>query len=463
MTSRGSHRWLRRQLDFLGSGRLAVVLLVASSVILCLYLFIPQRSQIGDEELFRWAQESGVWGRWFYAVGLTDLLDSWLFWGLYALLLVNLSVCMTRRLPLVLRRSRLPDRPPRPASGWLHRSVDAARLRPEHVSEQLRQHGYRTLVAEQTVYGLRGRFASIGHWVFHAGLLALLIAGGVVAGARDPFRATVGAGEGEPFDLHAARLVYANEAVDPEQPPLRFRLDRVDVRMEEGIVRSFDATLSTPEGERVEMAINRPHRSRPYQVLVHGFGYMPGWVIVNSRGRARNSAWLKLAPYPYEEDDSFSLGPPESTATVRFYPDHRREGEEDRTQSQELRNPRFRARVVWLGTEVYQGLLEPGERVELEEGTEFFFLTEIRKYGLLEVIEEQGQTPIFSCFAIMIAGLLIRYSRIRKEIVVELGERSLQLYGHGEIFENMFAEDLDRVAAELAKVSTAADGSGGTR
>jgi hypothetical protein len=189
---------------------------------------------------------------------------------------------------------------------------------------------------------------------------------------------------------------------------------------------------------------------------------MPGWVIVNWRGRALNSAWLKLAPYPYEEEDKFSLGPPDSTASVRFYPDHRREGEEDRTQSQELRNPRFRARVVWLGAEVFQGLLEPGERVELEEGTEFFFLPEIRKYGLLDVIEEQGQTPIFSSFAIMIAGLLIRYSRIRKEIVVELGERSLQLYGRGEIFENMFAEDLDRLAAELAKVSPAAAGHGGT-
>ena len=76
---------------------------------------------------------------------------------------------------------------------------------------------------------------------------------------------------------------------------------------------------------------------------------MAGWVIVNSRGRALNSAWLKLRPYPLQELDSFSLGPGESNVFVRFYPDHRLENGEDRTMSQELRKPRFRSRVVGRG------------------------------------------------------------------------------------------------------------------
>jgi uncharacterized small protein (DUF1192 family) len=101
--------------------------------------------------------------------------------------------------------------------------------------------------------------------------------------------------------------------------------------------------------------------------------------------------------------------------------------------------------------EIYQGLLAPGERVELEAGIEFFFLPDVRKYGLLNIIEERGQVPVFACFAIMIAGLLLRYGRIRKEVVVRVGDDSLHLYGRGEIFEHLFSEDLDRLSAELAK------------
>jgi uncharacterized small protein (DUF1192 family) len=51
----------------------------------------------------------------------------------------------------------------------------------------------------------------------------------------------------------------------------------------------------------------------------------------------------------------------------------------------------------------------------------------------------------------MISGLLLRYGRIRKEIVVRVGDDSLRLYGRGEIFEHLFSEDLDRLSAELAK------------
>jgi hypothetical protein len=41
MTSGGPVRWLRRQLDFLGSGRLTVLLLPVTLVILYLHLAIP--------------------------------------------------------------------------------------------------------------------------------------------------------------------------------------------------------------------------------------------------------------------------------------------------------------------------------------------------------------------------------------------------------------------------------------
>lgn len=452
---------LRRLLDFLGSGRLAVMLLLAASCILYLYLVIPQAERLAERELLGWVERQGAAGRTFQALGFTDVLHSWLFWGVYGLLLVNLSVCMTRRLAVVARLCRFPERPPDPGANWIRREVSVVGMTPEQIVRKLRSDGYRALAADRVVYALRGRFASIGHWVFHAGLLAILIVAGSLAAAPPPFGGSVGVGEGEPFDLFTARFVSSNQEVDPEFPPLRFRVDRVGIRVEPEGVKGSEVGVTSPEGDQATIAVNQPYRSGLFQVLVHGFGYMPGWVVVNSRGHPLRSAWLKLLPYPLQGQDSFSLGSEDDTAFVRFYPDHQLENGVDRTISQELRNPRFRTRVVWRGEEIYAGLLSPGESVPLEAGKDFFFLPEVRKYALLDIVEERGQGPVFACFGLMIAGLLLRYGRIRKEILVRVGDDSLQLVGHGEIFEHLFAEDLDRLAGELAEVSPAPGDGGG--
>jgi cytochrome c biogenesis protein ResB len=455
MTTNRSAGWLRRQIAFLGSGRLAVMLLLAVSCLLYVHLVIPQHGQLEERVLAAWLERSGAFGQACQALGFTDILHSWYFWGVYGLLFLNLFVCMTRRLPVVVGRCRFPDRPPRPHASQPQRVVAVEELGAEDVAVVLRKQGYRTRVSGGTVHGLRGRFAAAGHWIFHAGLLALLVAGGWMAAQADPFRGTAAVGEGEPFDLHAVRLVSANRAIDPELRPLRFRLDRVDLVMETGDVRRFEASVIAPDGSPAVIAINRPFRSPPYQVLVHGFGYMPGWGIANGRGQELKGAWVKLAPFPLDEEDWFALGPADSGVTVRFDPNHGREGEADGTLSRELRNPRFHARVVWRGVEVYAGLLEPGEKVRLDGDREFFFLPEIRSYALLDVIEERGQAPIFGGLAIVIAGLLLRYARLRKEIVVQIGQRSLQIFGQGEIFEHLFEEDLDRLAGKLASAGPA--------
>jgi hypothetical protein len=437
-------------MDSLASGRLTAWLLAILALVLSVYLFLPQEGEVGTEALRRWVEQGGLTGQLCRALGLNDVLRSWLFWGPYALLLANLVLCMIRRLRATHTLCRFPEEPPRAASSWLTRVVEARGIGTERVGEMLRRKGYRTLVAGETVYGLRGRFAIVGHWLFHLGLLALLLAGSFVAAAPDPFRGTVGVGEGEPFDLHGTPFLRTTRPPTPDLPGLRFRMERIDVQTEGSAVRRFDAQLSTPEGGRATVGINRPYRKTPYQVLVHGFGYMAGWVIVDPQGVMLRGAWVKLVPFPLERPDSFPLGPRWSRVHVHLYPDYERQGEEDRSRSRELRNPRFEARIVWRGEEIYEGLLEPEQRVQLEDGKDFFFLPEIRRYSLLDVIQEQGHATVFACLGIMISGLLVRYGRIRKEILVQRSGGALQVHGRGEIFESLFAEEFGRLTDALA-------------
>jgi hypothetical protein len=425
---------LRRSIDLLGSGRLALLLLAALILLLLLYLFIPQ----GDP--------AGLRG----ALGFTDIRHSGWLYGACALLFVNLLLCMIRRFGAAVSLIRFPEEPPRDVSAWSHREVRAGRFESQEIAGFLRAKGYRALVTGATVYGLRGRFAVVGHWIFHVSLLLLVAVGAFVAASPDPFRGTIGLGEGESFDLHHAPFLSTNEPPSAELPELRFDLQEIDILTEGEDVRRLEARLTTPEGELASLGINRPFRKHLYQVMVHGFGAMPGWVIVDGRGRMLKGAWVKLAPFPMEGvEDTFRIGPKTSDIRVRFYPDHQAGENGDANHSHELVNPRFRTTVRLLGEEIFEGLLEPEQRVPLGDGREFFFLPDIRRYLLLDVIRETEVRIVFAALGIMILGLALRYARLRKEILVQAGGGSLHLFGRCEILESLFEEELDRLTVEL--------------
>ncbi len=446
--ARAGVSWPERLFDRLASGRLAVVLIAILVLLLLLYLFIPQWRGPWEESLRQWVEERGAAGRVLNALQLTTLRSSWLLRITYGLLLVNLFFCTIRRMGTALLAARLPARPPRITPRWSRRTVRSRGTAIADVDHGLRRRGYRTVVFEDAVYGLRGRYALLGSWIFHVGILILMASGALVALEAEPFRGVVGVGEGEPFDIHATPFLGTNAPIRPDLPDLRFRLDSIDVATDGGDVRRFDTRLSSPEGGNVIIGINRPYRKDPYQILPNGFGFMPGWAIVDESGRMLRGAWIKMIPFPLEPaEETISIGPRTSDVTFRFFPDHALEGAEDTLGSHELRNPRFRTRVRLRGEILFEGLLEPGQRVPLEGGREFFFLPEIRRYGLLDVMEDRGHTGVFAGFGAMTLGLLIRYGRTRKEILVRVGVGGIELCGRSEILPNLYEEEIDRIAA----------------
>jgi len=462
MSSSRLGRWLRRQYAFVASGRLTVWLLAILVLVLGAYLFIPQQGEASARALERWVEQKGLVGQLCRALGLTDVLRSAFFSGACGLMFVNLLLCMIRRIRSTLGLFRFPERAPLASHDWLRREITAPALGEERIAELLRERGFRTLVDDGRVYGLRGRFAIAGHWLFHLGLLALLIVGAFVALAADPFRGLVGVGEGEPFALHISPFLSTSEPVSVELADLRFQLQEIEALTEGTQARRFEARIATPAGERASIGVNRPFRQAPYQVMVHGFGYMAGWAIADAGDRMVNGAWVKLIPFPLERSDTFSIGGGESTVRVRLYPDHVLEGETHQSRSYELQNPRFTARIFWRGVKIYDGLLEPEQRVPLEDGFEFFFLPEIRRYAMLEVIQERGYAAVFACLGVMILGLAIRYFRIRKEILVQRVGGAMEVFGHGEVFESLFAEEFDQLVDTLASANPRSEDPRGT-
>jgi hypothetical protein len=450
---------LRVLILFLASGRLAVMLLPVIVAIMAGYLFIPQVGQ-GDPALVEsWVEQKGLLGWLFHRLWLTNIKESWLFFYFpYTLLFVNLVFGMIKRFPVLIRMCRFPKRTPRAPAPLLEVELEGAGLDAADIANLLRRRGYRLLSEEGRVYGLRGRFSLVGSWVFHVSLLILMVTGFFLMGAQKTFRGTLAVGEGERFDLHSTPFLSAKVRPPKDLPPLQFQVEAIEFVAEDIDLLRFESTLLTPEGKRTVVGINRPYRAPPYQVMSQGFGYMPGWAVKDMRGRVVSSGWVKLVPFPLEVEDLFSLGSRVGgLVRVTFYPDYKKIGDEERSQSYEARNPKFKTRIEVQGETVFEGLLDPGQKVSMGEGRTFLFLPEIRMYTILDVIEEEDYATAFACFGGMILGLVFRYARIRKEIWVQISRKSVQIAGRSEILPALFQEELEALAGDVAMMSPRLD------
>ncbi len=445
---------LRALILFLASGRLAVMLLPTVVVILAIYLFVPQINQGDPAFVSRWVEQKGLLGQLVHRLWLTNIQHSWLFFYVpYGLLFVNLLFCMIKRFPLLIRMCRFPEQPPRAPAPLLKMELECPDLGVENVARWLGRKGYRTLSGEGSLYGLRGRFSLVGSWVFHVSFLVLLASGLFSMTAPKAFRGKLAIGEGEPFDLHTTLFPSAKVRPSKDLPPLQFRIEDIEFVANDTDLRRFESTLITPEGERATVGINRPYRAAPYQVMAEGFGYMPGWVIEDMRGRVVNSGWVKLVPFPLEVDDQFSLGSyVGGLVSVTFYPDYEEVGQGAHSRSYQALNPKFKTLIEIRGEKVFEGLLEPGQKVSVDERWSFSFLPEIRMYTILDVIQEKTYATAFACFGGMILGLVFRYARIRKEVWVQTSGKSVQISGRSEILPALFQEELEALAGDLAKV-----------
>lgn len=452
----GRGMWDREPLAFLSSGGLAVGLLLLLVLLLGISLCVPQSAASPERVVNVATEETGWAGRLGHLLGFTDIRHSGWLYGTCGLLAVNLLLCLARRFMVMRLLLWVPKTIPASIPAAHVRTIPSGNHEPQRIARLLRRRGYHTLVDDRAVYGLRGRHAVIGHWLFHASLLLLLGAGAYVAASPAPFRGVVGIGEREGFDLHSAPFLGANAPVTDDLPGLRFHLDSISMETEGEEVRSLEAAVSEPGGTGGSIAINRPFRRSPYQVMVHGIGFMPGWVIVDPAGKMLAGAWVKLTPFPAIGEDSFRIGPRTSEVTVRFFPDYVETGEGAASASHELRNPRFLTRVTLLEETIFDGLLEPGERVSLGNGREFFFLPEIRRYMLVDVIREREHYFVFAFLTLMVLGLALRYLRLRKEILVQFDDGCLRLSGRSEILEDLFEEEIDRLSAELQRSGEAA-------
>ncbi|MEW6441545.1 MAG: cytochrome c biogenesis protein ResB [bacterium] len=274
---------LARLYEKLSSIRLTIFLCIVLALVCLLGTLVPQNQTPADYQ-----RAYGAGGAELLRLaGITDLYHSAGFSLLLGLLAANLLACTSKRLPPTWRafRSGHPARESAQLKGWKHRETFVLRSNPPEAERGALEEALcralgkgvrqRQLEGDGKLFVLeKRRYARLGPWLAHAGILAILVGG--FLGARFGFRGSLVVPEGG-----EGSQVWVREG---ESIPLGFRIrcDRFNVESyPNGTPREYrsDVTvLDDPSGKAVSKAsirVNHPFTYRGITFYQSSFGTIP--------------------------------------------------------------------------------------------------------------------------------------------------------------------------------------------
>jgi len=328
----------------LGSWRLSIVLMVLATLY---YALLAIWSTSSPAEVVR---------------NIAGLLP---FWAIYALLLVNTTVCFWRRLPMLRR--------------------DLAR---------------------------RGT-GQLGSFLFHGSFL--LIASGflLTLSMRQDARAWVALGE--TYTGRTDQLLYQSPPgrLAAGIPPVRFSMERLEPGFwgDQMLFTELSADLRLPNGRLERTRINRPLWLGTATFLrLSGFGWAPRFELADANGLRIDSAIVKLNVFPPGQRDFFVVPGFPHRIYVRLYPDYQEGEAGPETRSMNLVNPAVAVEVRRGRVELGGAILKQGEAFQYE-GLRLSF-PEILPWGEFSIVWDPGAPVLFCGYFAALLGLLAKLASV---------------------------------------------------
>jgi cytochrome c biogenesis protein len=296
-TGLGVVGWLRWAWRLLTSMRTALILLFLFALASVPGSIYPQRP-ISPERVAQYFKDSPGVARWLDRLWLFDVFTSPWFAATYLLLFISLAGCVVPRAAAHLRElRRAPPAAPRNLSRLPeHASFAAEGVTVDDLAARLRKKRFRTVTGPGWVAAEKGHLRETGNLLFHAALLALLVAVG--AGGLFGYRGNVLVIEGNGFANTVAaydRYIPGQEVSAESLEPFSFTLSDFQATYvatgdRRGQPLDFSAKLKVTDRpgapERpYDLRVNEPLDVHGTQTYLIGHGYAPTFTILDGKGQ----------------------------------------------------------------------------------------------------------------------------------------------------------------------------------
>lgn len=430
----------------LTSLRLTISLIVSLGLIFLLGLWIPQKGLVDYETYMAWKAGKPQIVAMLEWLGLVDIYQAPLTIFLWCCFFVNLSLVMWQRIKIVRARIAVPDPLPLPTGGFPHKKNLQlhVHLSFEMLREKLSGKGYRLHGAEGHFYAVKNRWSPLASLVFHLSFFLILLGGVISVYTR--FVGQVDLAEGEVFQGEPER--YNALPKLPRYggyPKALIEVTKVTPLVSGQTPTGLLVTLKDDAGTVRQIDINQPYRRGIVSFVIKDLGLAPLFVLRDGSGREVDGAFVKLNVLRGKED-GFRLGPYDFR--VRFFPDHKLVGGEDRTLSEEFRNPvlLLLARKGESATTLHRIPCIPGANFHVDGIT--YELPKVSYWVRFTVVSEKGVPLVYSGFLLACIGLIVRLVMYRRELAGSMcydeeGSSVLQLAFRSEFYRSLAEEEFE--------------------
>lgn len=446
---------MSRLLNYIGSRRFAIYLLVITTLIILLSNLLPTLSVMDASEVEMLKKERPLVYALSASVGVERLARSPYFQVIPVFIFLSIAVCTLRRLRGELEKRERETVAPRDLPVRHSVSLKAPRLEREEISSILIKKRWRVLTSEGAIIyagkGVNGLWGSIG---FHLGMEVVLV--GVLISVAAGIDGKVMFTEGFPV-ITPKDIRWSFEKKLLEFPFSEMVLESFVPVFKKGFPVEYNSKVAAVglDGRlwKYEIGVNRLLKVNDYKFIFSKAGYAPRFVL--KKGDASTEAVVNLKISMPGDIDSFAIPEEGLSFKVEIFPDYYQENGVHKTRGKFSFNPVLFVEIEKDGKVIGRGFIPKGKKVNFNSYSLEF--SELKHWMELMVSKDEGVPVIAAGFFMIALGLCVRFILNEKKLWIIMNETGveprIELGGRARFFPAMFEEELKMLTEEIGSMS----------
>lgn len=446
---------MKRFINYIGSRRFAIYLLVITTLVILMSNLLPNLSIMDATEVQKLKEERPLIYSLSSSVGVSRLTKSTYFQVIPLFVFLSITVCTLRRFRSEIEKSErgeiITERSPVShsiimKSGSLSKEDVVSLLKKKRWSF-MAQEGERAII-----YAKKGEKGIWGSISFHIGMDVALI--GILVSATTGIDGKLRLTEKFPVDM-PEEIQGVRESDVPNFPLSEIMLEEFKPVFEGGFPVRYDGKLKGVGRDgglrRYDIGVNRLLRLEDYKFIFTKAGFAPRFVLVKKDGSIVTDAVVNLNISMPGVVDSFRVIEEGMSVKVEMFPDYYQENGVHKTKGKFPFNPVVFVEVDKDGKVIGRGFIPMGKRVSFDEYTLEF--AELKHWMELIVSRDMGVPIITAGFILIAVGLCFRFVLNEKHlwIIMNKSDNGLQVDvgGRARFFPAMFEDEMKGWADDL--------------
>jgi len=354
---------------------------------------------------------------------------------LYVLFLINLVLCMLKRIPVILKKSTARELLIKTRTSTITISYDKVDKIKNFVKN------YDELDGEKEIFILRGRFSPVADLIFH--LMFVLVLSGIFTSRLTRFEGRINLPEGFNFWGEVNEYYSKPEAKEfyLRAPHLSFNVSEVGAEFYQDklfFTDLFARLKYPPETMKDEKTVRL--KTGSYFGLNHinieGYGFAPVVILRDKKNKVIYSATVNMSIFPPTTEDYFLIPDTPLRIYLQFFPDYKKNNNTIEPATMNLVNPLFLVRIYRGKRLLFNNYLRLNEMVDIDNYK--FIISGIKKTAQLRVVRDPGVLFIFAGIFIGIAGIFWRFFFPRRELSIRRMGDKIEIQFSTEFFPEIY-------------------------